>query len=424
MNYIVVGLNHKTAPIHIREKVALTAQESEKTLSHMLTVPVIEEATVISTCNRVELYAVTQKPDEAKNIFFNIFEKLSHLTISDLQQHLYCKLDRAAVNHLFSVVSSIDSMVTGENQITGQVKEAYKLAHEKEATGVYLNKLFNRAFYVAKRVKSETELSQGNVSVGSVAVMLAEKIFGTLKDKSVLLLGAGEIGELVVRRLNRQKVSQTLIVNRTFEKAKLLEDQALGVAYPFEDLMTLLHEVDVLITSISGTIPCFAAEELKKLMSERKNEPLFMIDLGVPRNIAEDVSQIDNLYLYNIDDLRDISLEGKKRRTSSLDDAKSIVDDEVEAFYEQFLRHETLPTIASLGQKFELIRQRELDRALARMSSVTEKDKITVNKLTQAIVNRILHDPILSLKNKKEMSEPSVIALIHKIFRLSDEDEG
>lgn len=421
MNYVLVGINHKKAPVEIREKMALDAEGSHRVLDSLIKYPAIKEATVISTCNRVEFYSASDDPEEASHVLRQVLvEPLEDQ--SEVSELFYCKKDHEVVTHLFGVASSLDSQVMGENQITGQVKEAYKLAQRHSATGFYLNKLFDRALYVAKRVKSETDISQGNISIGSVGMTLAKKIFGTLKDKSVLLLGAGKLGELAVRYLNTEQVKQTYIFNRTFEKAKKLEDQGLGIACQIDELSEILTMVDVLITSVSGTVEELSADVLRKLMQKRKNQPLFIIDLGVPRNVQDEVSGIDNLYLYNIDDLQGIADENENSRLNSMNQAKNIIDEEVVLFYEKQLEFKVLPAITSLGKKFEQIRIQELNKTVSKLPNLSKKDRAAIDKLTQALVSRVLHDPILSLRNKKEMSEPAVLSIFKKLFRLDDED--
>lgn len=419
MNFVLVGVNHKTAPVHVREKMNLDGKASQEVLSRLLQMPQVQEATVLSTCNRVELYSATEDPEFVRKSLTGVLsEPLSGLVEQEI---FYSKIGPAAVEHLFSVTCSVDSQVTGENQITGQVKEAYQSALDRSATGYYLNKLFDRALYVAKRVRTETEISKGNVSVGSVGVMLAKKIFGHLQEKKVLLVGAGEIGELVLRYLINEKVDQTYIVNRTFETAQKLQREGLGQAVDFARLTALLEEVDVVLTSVSTVLDPFTASELDLLMQRRKNRPLFIVDLGVPRNVPDDVSSIDNLYVYNVDDLKEVSGENQRGRNQALKEAKNIIDQEVKLFYENHLEFNALPAIAQLGQKFEQIRQVELKKSLARLSHLSEQDQKAVDRLTQALMSRLLHDPILSLRNQKEMAEPAVLSIFKKLFRLDDE---
>lgn len=420
MNYVLVGVNHKTAPVGIREKMALSGMKRDKLLSRLVTDPAIHEASVISTCNRVELYGATEAPRRAQAVLTcALCEPIGD--VESVRTLVYAKADHDAVTHLFRVAASLDSQVMGETQITGQVKEAHRTALKVSASGYYLNKLFDRALFVAKRVKSETDISRGHVSVGSVGVALAKKIFGSLEDKTVLLLGAGKLGELTIRYLNTERVKKTIIVNRDFSRAKRLEDEGLGMARSMADLRDLLADVDVLITSISGTVRELHESAFKELMARRKNQPLFIIDLGVPRNVEPSVAAIDNLYLYNIDDLEELAKENSKLRSRAMAQAKNIIDEEVRLFYEKHIEFKALPAIARLGRKFDEIRRVELKRTLSKLAHLSERDRAAIDKLTQVLVNRLLHDPILSLKQSERLAEPGLVTVFKRLFRLDDE---
>lgn len=421
MNYLLVGLNHKTAPVQLREKAAFDDTRLGEVLSSLVAHPSIKEATILSTCNRVELYSATKHPKEAEELLQN--ELLAPVGVSgQYREHLYVLKDSDVVSHLFEVTSSLDSQVTGENQITGQVRDAFQVAQMKDATGYYLNQLFDRAFYVAKRVKTETDVGRGHVSASSVAVVLAKKIFGSLKDRTIVLFGAGKMSELALKYLQAQEVKEVLVFNRTWERALELEKQALGRAVPMDEWESNLLNADVLMTSISGQSDLLTKQALSELMSKRKGRSLFVIDLGVPRNVAPEAGEINDLFLYNIDDLGVIAEENKKERARAVDGAKSIIDEEVKLFYEKHIQSDALPAISQLGKKFEQIRLAELERTFDRLPHLSVSDQKAIDKLTQVIVNRVLHDPILSLKTKAEMQEPALLSVFKKIFRLDDEE--
>jgi glutamyl-tRNA reductase len=421
MNYVMVGLNHRTAPVGVRELIAFDGERLKSGLRTLLACPEINETSILSTCNRVEIYAATTQPVQAGQEI-TAFLTQGAGNSEALVRSLVTLTDADAVTHLFAVAASVDAMVVGENQVLAQVKDAYQAALQAGATGAFLNKLFHRALYVAKRVKSETEIGQGNVSVGSSAVALARKIFGNLSDKTVVLLGAGEIGELVVRHLNDEQIERTFIVNRTYEKALELERAGLGSACELTELGRLLRECDVLITSLSGSLPELAREALARTMQERHGAPLFIIDLGVPRNVAANVNELNDVYLYNVDDLKIIAEEGKSGRHRHVADAKNIIDEEVRLFYELHLDSQAVPAIANLNRKFEALRRQELERTLAKMPSVSAADRQAIDRLTQSLVSKILHDPILTLKNQNELREPAVLQVFKKIFRLDEEE--
>ncbi|OVE80525.1 glutamyl-tRNA reductase [bacterium K02(2017)] len=424
MNYVLVGINHKTAPVGIREQITPDEQAKIKLLKELLKSPTIQEATLLYTCNRIECYGSTTLPLEAQKHLTNMMlSPLNDNQPNQIQEHFYYKQDKEVISHLFSVTSSIDSQIAGENQITGQVKDAHHNAKTNDASGYYLNQLFDHAFHVAKRVKTETEISKGQVSVGSVGVILAKKIFGSLQNKTVLLLGAGKIGELVIKYLNSEQVRKTIIINRTFEKALKLQEQDLGEAYKLVDIQKALLQADVIISSTAAPLEAMQTSKLQRIMQKRHQKPLFIIDLGLPRTIPEEAGELDNLYLYNLDDLNKIATENKNNRLHSIHQAQLIILDETQKFYDKHINFKALPAIQRLGKKWELIRKAEIEKSLSKLSHLDSKDLGHVEKLTQSLVQKILHDPVLSLKTQKDMSEPGVIKIFKQLFRLDDEDK-
>jgi glutamyl-tRNA reductase len=420
VNYVVVGINHKTAPLGVREKLALPSEAVRDALARLRRHPSVRETAVLSTCNRVEIYGATPNPPKARECLSDYFREA--LSDGDAASCLYAMTDRDAVAHLFEVTASLDSLVVGENQIAKQVREAHQVAADCSATGPYLNRLFNRALFVAKRVKTETEVGRGNVSVGSVGAALAKRIFGSLANRTVVLLGAGEIGELVLRHLKTaSEAGETFIVNRSAEKARELESQGLGTALPLANLEDALVKTDVLITSLSGGYEAFNKAYFAGLMHKRLNEPLFIVDLGVPRNIAADVSRLDNVYVYDVDDLKTMADGDRKQRANAVDAAKMIVAEETRLFYEDYLGQKALPTIAGLNRKFDDIRRREVEKTLAKMAHLSEADRAVIDQMTRSIVARVLHDPILNLKTGGAAQGAHGLAVLKKIFSLDDE---
>ncbi len=423
MNYVLLGVNHKTAPLELREKLAFNNQKCQSFLQAVLASDMLKESAVLSTCNRVEIYGVTASPEQALE---HIQKHLDHtLGVTLLPTQSYSKTNDAAVKHLFSVVASLDSMVVGENQISGQVKEAFKLAQDNKATGPYLNQLFHKAFSVAKRVKTETQIGRGHVSMGSVAVMLAKKIFGEMQGCRITLLGAGEMGQTVLTSLQADATqAKVTLINRTFATAVELMDMGLGIAKPFADLWHELAHTDILITALGEGFEDLQVQNFVKLMEARKNAPLFLVDLGVPRNIQADVGQLNSVYLYNVDDLQKIAAENQHIRLHEMDEAKIIIDEETKAFYESVSDRLTTPMIAKLNQKIEWIRQSEVEKTLSRLKHLSADDQQAIALMTQALVKKILHDPILHLKNEAFVKEPLAVQLVRKIFRLNDEEEN
>lgn len=422
MNYILLGLNHKTAPIAVREKLAFDMEQAQNFLRAIKNQDFIQEIVPLSTCNRVEFYAVAKNPSQFQNQFNEFLIEFFKLNGTQILDHFYFFQGSDVVKHLFEVTASLDSQMVGENQITGQVKDFYQISQQNQNTGLFLNKLFHRAFSVAKRIKTETDIGRGNVSIGSAAVMLAKKIFGSLEDKVILFLGAGEIGELSVRYLNSQKVAKTYILNRTLQKAQDLASQGMGEARDLNEFLNLLQEADVLITSINGIYQELHKDTLEALMKKRLQSPLFIIDLGLPRNVPQNVAEIDNIYLYNIDDLKTITEQNKEERAQQFDVAQNIIAEEVSLFYAHGQALQAAPAILQLSRKFENIRQAELTKTLSKLSHLGEKEKDSIEKLTRVLVDKILQEPILSLKKTETENHSQMLNVLKKIFSLNDEE--
>lgn len=420
MNYAILGLSHKTAPVALRERFSLLPEAVPSFLRRVLGESAVTESAVLSTCNRFELYTVMKADAPWREVLRRLLFAGEHLP----DDCLYECHDRRAVSHLFSVTASLDSMIVGENQITSQVKQAYQIATQEKTTGPYLNRLFHRALHVAKRVKTETGLGAGQVSVGSVAVQLAKKIFGDLSGKSLVLLGAGKVGELVWKHLaDSCDPDKVFVVNRSRDRAEaMLAGSKIQVAV-LEDLDDILLKADIMIASLAQGLPDKNEAYFRDLMQRRGHVPLFIIDLGVPRNILPEVARVHDVYLYNIDDLKEVARQNQGSRQDELLKARHIVTQETDLFFENYGDTVVLPTIASLKQKFEEIRQRELEKSLSRLGHLSPKDREAIDRLTSSIVNKALHDPILVLRNKKDLQDGGFLRVFKKIFHL-DEDEN
>ncbi len=421
MNYVLMGVSHKTAPIALREKLALGEAQSRAFLQKLLASQTLREGAVLSTCNRVEVYGVGESPQVAGEAIRQTF--ISVLGEEIPARHFYQKQDVAAVNHLFAVTASLDSMVLGENQISGQVKQAYQQACDCQAVGTHLHRLFHKAFAVAGRVKTETEIGRGQVSLGSVAVMLTKKIFGTSETPAITVFGMGEMGRTVLTSLKAEHPQAAVtLVNRTGATAEELAAQDLGQARALADLPQILAQTDILITSVSRHAEDFSRAAFERLMERRRHSPLFLIDLGVPRNIASDAGEITNVYLYNVDDLQKIAAQNQQTRAGEARIAQTIVDAEAQVFFAEASERRTASTIAELHKKMEHTRQQELEKTLLRLRHLTESDKQAIDGLTQALVKKILHEPILHLKYDDDIRQAPVLNLISRIFSLKDEE--
>jgi len=420
MEHIVVGMNHTTAPVDLREKLAIAPEGLSSALKSLLTLKPINEGLILSTCNRTEVYAVTESGSHCVREIKNFMASHNRVDLNEIDPFLYDYKEIEAIQHVFRVASSLDSMVLGEGEIVGQVKQAYQQALATETTGVILNRWMHRALYVAKKVRTETKISKNSVSVGSAAINLAKKIFGDLAKKKVVLIGAGEIAELVLAYLEDEGVYNVSVVNRTIQKALQLTQEGYGVAYSLDQLWKVLADADVVISSISTKKPLVGKEKILELMTRRKNKPMFFIDLGVPRNVDSQLNNVHNIYLYNIDDLKTVVDSNMSLRKVEAKKAEEIIQKEASQFYATVVRQE--PTIASLGKKFDYIRKRELEKTLGKLGHLSTEEHKAIEKCTEAIVSRILHDPILMLKTEDQLKRDSKVhELIKKLFKLEDE---
>ena len=423
MGIIVVGLSHKTAPIEVREKLNFPEATVPDALRKLMSYEGIRESLILSTCNRVEIYASV--PDSAKGIdrikqFISDYHQLSREV---LEQSLYVYPDAQGVRHTFRVASSLDSMVVGEAQILGQLKEAFDIALKTKTTSTILNKLTKKAISVAKRVRTETKLAEGAVSISSAAVELAKKIFGELTGKTVMLLGAGEMAELAAQHLLGNGVKNIMVANRTFERAEELAKEFKGDAIRFEHFPDAMVMSDILICATGAPKYVVHREMVSRVLKERRNKPIFMIDISNPRNIDPEVDKVDNVYLYDIDDLQskvDINTEG---RAKEAEQAEGIVATEVETYLQWERALDAVPTIVDLREKVEDIRKRELDKTLGSFEGINEDQKRALEAMSQAIVNKLLHAPLVVLKQAASNLDTSdnTIAVARKLFNLDKE---
>ena len=421
MNIVLIGMNHKTAPLEIRESLPLSSRNNVHPLLEMIKIPQIKEAFYLSTCNRVEALASAV---DAKAVVERLKEFIfphGDLTSEEMARCLYVYFDHEAVRHLFRVASSIDSLVMGEPQILGQVKEAYRQAAELRTTGVILNRVVHHAFRVAKRVRTETEIASNAVSVSFAAVELAKKIFGALKGKTVLLIGAGEMSELAARHLIKYGVDRILIANRTYTRAlEMARDFHAGVI-EFDRLGEGLRDADIVISSTGAPGYVINAEMVAAALHRRKSRLLFLIDIAVPRDIDPAAGNIDNVYLYNIDNLQEIVDENLNNRRREAEKAEAIIEEEALKYREWFGTLKVVPTIVSLREKVEGIITGELGRSLSWMRNLSPEQRKNVEILASSILNKVLHDPIAALKEESQNGGAlPYIAALRRLFRLDD----
>ena len=402
MELLVIGLNHNTASIAIRECLAFPEDILEDALSKIHTLSSVKENIIVSTCNRVEVYIATRETEKAIYDLKNFLSQFHGISLKEFEKSLYTHVGEEAVRHIFRVVSSLDSMVLGEPQILGQIKNAYDISQQTKTSGLILHRLLHRAFHVAKRVRTETKIAISAVSISSVAVELAERIFGTLKKKTVLLIGAGEMSELAARHLVSAGIEKILVTNRTYERALALAQGFRGEAIPFEEMGQGLKKIDIVISATNSPQYLIGHDQITKTMKDRRQKPIFFIDIADPRDIEPRVGDIENVYLYNIDDLQKVARENIKDREKEAQKAETIVQGEVVKFVNWYQSLEVTPTIVALRKKFEEIRKKELEKTLSLHPDLSEKEKQSLEALTSAIINKILHTPITLLKQTNE----------------------
>ena len=395
---LLLGVNHKTTPVEIREKIALSGGYEEP-LAAMKNLRGLREYYLLSTCNRVELLLVTDADSTVEEAVIEfLFGDM--VCSSDCRKYLYLLYDKEAVHHLFMVAASLDSMVVGEAQILGQLKEAYRHAAHFGCTGPLLNKLIHKSFSVAKRVRSETAIGSSAVSISYAAVKLAKKIFGNLGDKKVLLIGAGEMAELAAEHLVGQGIGSVTVANRTLVRAVDLAKRFKGKAVSMDELVVQLVDVDIIISSTGAKEIILHKADVKSAMRARMNRPLFFIDIAVPRDIDPLLDEIENVYLYDIDDLSSVVEINKSEREKEAVKATRIVDEETLKFERWFTGLAVTPTIQALKEKVDSIGQMELDKTLARMPGMADPERRNLEKMVAAITTKILHDPLMYLKSE------------------------
>src|SRR5438876_5982921 len=419
MNFQLIGINHKTAPVEVRERLAIPEPRLPEALRRLAEHPGVEEGLILCTCNRVEMWAQTRNGGADLRAFLRNYFLLDP---ADNEPHLYEYREQDAIRHLFRVAASLDSMVVGEPQILGQVKEAYATARAVGAVHSQLDLLLTRAFAVAKRVRTETAVGSSAVSVASVAVELAKKIFGSLQGRHVYLVGAGKMSELAARHLVAHGAAAIFVANRTYERATHLAARFNGEAIRFEQLYNTCDRADIVITSTGAPHAIFRREHGELFLSRRKNRPMFFIDIAVPRDVDPEMNKLDGIFVYAIDDLQGAVSSHVVGRKKEAEHAESIIEAEVGRFHARLQSLHVVPTIVSLQDHFETIRQAELDRARGRLGQLTPEQEMAVEALSHGIVNKILHTPISRLKTAAAGPEmTTLIDSFKKLFNLPDE---
>jgi glutamyl-tRNA reductase len=399
MHLLLVGVSHRTAPVDLRERIDFSTRGVEAAVVSLAARPSNSEAAVLSTCNRAELYLAASDPEAAREDVLEFLREFHGVEAADVRPHLYEKQDAEAARHLFRVASGLDSLVVGEPQILGQVKDAYAVASAQQSCGPLLNKLFHSSFLAGKRVRSETSLGEGAVSVSYAAVSLARKIFGGLEDRTVVVVGAGEMGKLTAVHLKAQGIRRMLITSRTTSHAAALAETIGATSVAWERLHSALGEADIVITATGANLPILVRADVAAIMKPRRNRPLFIIDIAVPRDVDPAAGELDQVFLYNIDDLQTIVQENLSRRAAEMTRAERIVAEEVDRFIAWLRSRGAIPTVVALRQRFETIRRSELDRLQHKLSGLPPEARARVDEVTRLIVEKLLLTPTEQLKS-------------------------
>ena len=420
---ILIGLNHKTAPVQLREQLSLSDDETLAALDYFKQEKGIKESLVFSTCNRTEILYIPETGDQVDTIiqFISNYKKIE---IAEFKDSLYVHQDDDAIQHMFRVASSLDSMVVGEPQILGQVKQSYRIAVERKASGVLLNRLMHKTFSIAKKVRKETGIGDNAVSISYAATELANKIFSDLSKKSVLLMGAGEMAELAVEHLISNNVKQIVVANRTFKHAVDLAQEFNGQAVKFEEREDALNAVDIIISSTGATEYVLTEAQVKRAMKKRNHQTLFFIDIAVPRDIDPKINEISNAYVYDIDDLKGIVETNIEKRGKETVIAERYIEEAVVKFRNWLESLAIVPTIKALNEKMTSIVDIECKKTLSNLKHLSPEDISAVKRMTRAIASRTIHDPIRFLRNTGDHRDDSLyLNVTRQLFNIDPPGE-
>jgi glutamyl-tRNA reductase len=413
---VVVGLNHETAPVAVREAMAFPKDELGRALERVKQDAGLGEAMILSTCNRVEVYGRSEK--NTARAVAEFLARYHGRAPEEIEKHLYLLEGEQAIRHAFRVAASLDSMVLGEPQILGQVKDAYEAAERARSLGSVLNGLRTRSIAAAKRARSETAIGRNAVSLSHVAVELATKIFGALHGRSVLLVGAGKMSQLAARQMVRRGARASVLGGRTFEKAEQLAMSLGGRAAPFEALRSELTRADIVISGTGATGIVVLREDVEAAQAARHGRPLFLIDIAVPRDIAEDAGKVAGVFLYDIDDLQQVATANLRERKKESAAAETIVEQEVQEFIEWRRSLEVVPLLVELRKRADEIRRAEIEKARNRLGPLTPEQEKALEAATTAIVNKLLHAPTVRLKELAGHGEADHVGIVRRLFDL------
>ncbi|GAB6137083.1 glutamyl-tRNA reductase [Halanaerobaculum tunisiense] len=416
MELAVIGLSYKTAPVEVREQLSLTSQQYQQVLAEIAGAAKIEEGVILSTCNRIELYLVAQEASLAQEFGVALFTRLANLGQQELQTYIYNQTQLAVVDHLYQVVSGLDSLVVGESQILGQVKRAFAQAQEAGVVDTYLHQLFTESFRVGKRARRETKINAKAASISYVAVELARDIFGTLEGETVLILGAGKMSELTLKSLVDHGVKGVMVANRTYQRGKKLAAKFEGEVIRWNQLEDWITEVDIIIASTAAPHYVLHYDLVQRAMSERRG-PLFLIDIAVPRDIEPEIGHLPGVHHYDIDDLETVVDQNISQRKEEVTAVEEIIDQEIAEFEEWLGYRRCVPLITELRQKAEKIKQEELKRAKKKLTSAEQE---VVGEVAHRLTNKLLHTPTVKIKELGAQNNEQALEVIRQVFDLDD----
>ncbi len=420
MEVYLLGTSHKKAEVQFREKIAFAPDSLPDALRSLVGLPGVDEGLILSTCNRTEIYVVSSSGAEIYQNLRKFLEKHTGVNLSADLEFFYREAGKDAIHHLFQVASGLDSMILGEPQILGQLKDAFRQSAELGTAGVILHRLLHTSFTAGKRVRSETALGAGAVSVAYAAVELAQKIFKDLSRHTVLLVGAGETGELTARHFREKGVGKLFITNRTFDKAQTLAEELTGTAIPFDEMRTILPRADIIVGAASAPNFLIRRDDVEKIVPLRSGRPLFMIDIGVPRDFDPDINELEMVFLHDIDALEQIIQKNLEKRRLEIPRAEKIIEEEIQNYLEWKRGLQVTPTIISLRQKLDLVRKAELDKNKNRL---TDEELKKVDMISRAILNKILHMPTTNLKKYSNGHPDGLLRIdvVRELFELEEE---
>jgi len=421
---IAFGINHKTAPVDIREKVAFAPEKMEQALLECIDKGEVNEAAIVSTCNRTELYFNVLTDDKNENDItpqLNWFCQYHHLNVEDVKPYLYTHSNNDAVQHILRVASGLDSLVLGEPQILGQIKDAYSTANHAGTIGRQLNRLFQHTFSVAKQVRTDTAIGASPVSVAFAAVSLSKRIFADLSQHTALLIGAGETTELVARHLADQGLSKMIVANRTVERAQTLAKNFNAEAIALSDMPDRLVEADIIIASTASQLPILGKGAVERALKQRKHRPIFMVDIAVPRDIEPEVGELDDVYLYTVDDLHEVIEEGRNSREEAAKQAEEIIENQVDHFMGWLRSLEGVDTIRAFREQAEEKRDEQLAQAHKQLAAGKDPEQV-MNELARALTNKLIHEPSAQLNQAAYSGRKDLLDNARELFNLEPED--